>query len=172
MKNPVKFLRFVSVGVLLFLALIFAKPALADNDEATAVQDVLLKSASGFEQKDLALLSQVWANDDSLTVYESGYANYGWTDYRDNHLVPEMNELKNTSFKLADVHMHVSGQTAWATFKYSISADLPDRHVDGGGLGTAILEKRNGRWVIVHWHSSSPRKESASKEQPAPKKKD
>jgi len=39
------------------------------------------------------------------------------------------------------------------------------RHVDGGGLGTAVLEERNGRWRIVHWHSSAPRRAPSN---PAP----
>jgi len=45
-----------------------------------------------------------------------------------------------------------------AILKYTISADVMDngksRHVDGGGLGTAILEKHADVWRIVHWHSS------------------
>jgi len=55
-----------------------------------------------------------------------------------------------------------AGKTAWATFKYTISADVGEpgktRHVDGGGLGTAVLEQRDGEWRIVHWHSSAPRR--------------
>jgi hypothetical protein len=35
------------------------------------------------------------------------------------------------------------------------------RHVDGAGLGTAVLEQRDGRWQIVHWHSSAPRRAPA-----------
>lgn len=131
------------------------------NDEA-AVRDTLLKSALGFEKNDLALLTKVWANDESLTVFESGHANYGWADYRDHHLVPEMSELKNTKYTLSDIKVHVVGKTAWATFKTAISADTKDRHVDGTGLGTAILEERDGRWQIVHWHSSAPRRAPAS----------
>ena len=139
------------------------------NDEA-AVRDALMKSALSFERKNLPMASQVWANDESLTVFESGQANYGWTDYRDHHLVPEMGEMKNTKYGFTDIKIHLVGKTAWATFKYTISADVPDngkmRHVDGGGLGTAVLEERNGRWRIVHWHSSAPRRAPSN---PAPK---
>ena len=126
------------------------------------------KSASSFEKNDVATATKVWANDESLIVFESGHANYGWTDYRDHHLVPEMGEMKNTKYVLGDIKIHLSGKTAWATFKYTISADVTDngksRHVDGGGLGTAVLEQREGQWRIVHWHSSAPRRAPA----PAP----
>ncbi len=137
--------------------------ALAPGDEDD-VRQTLMQSAAGFEKGDMAVLSKVWANDEAVTVFESGHANYGWADYRDNHLGPEMKEMKNTKYTLSDMKVKVAGTTAWATFKYSISADIGTRHVDGGGLGTAVLEKRDGRWQIVHWHSSAPRRPLA----PAP----
>lgn len=134
------------------------------NDEA-AVQEALIKSALSFEKNDIAMATQVWANDESLTVFESGHANYGWADYRDNHLGPEMREMKNTKYIFSDIRVHLAGKTAWATFKYTISADIGEagkmRHVDGSGLGTAVLELRDRQWRIVHWHSSAPRRAPA-----------
>jgi ketosteroid isomerase-like protein len=149
----------------------YKSTAIAYADDEAAVRDALVKSAASFEKNDLATASQVWANDESLTVFESGHANYGWADYRDHHLVPEMGEMRNTKYGFADIKIHLAGKTAWATFKYTISADVPDngkiRHVDGVGLGTAVLEKRTGRWQIVHWHSSAPRRAPSN---PAPPK--
>lgn len=144
----------------------YKSTAIARADDDSAVREALIKSALSFEKNDIAMASQVWANDESLTVFESGHANYGWADYRDHHLVPEMGEMKNTKYSFSDIRVHLAGKAAWATFKYTISADVPDkgkmRHVDGSGLGTAVLEKRNGRWQIVHWHSSAPRRTPAA----------
>ncbi|HXM47165.1 MAG TPA: nuclear transport factor 2 family protein [Pyrinomonadaceae bacterium] len=166
-KNYLKFglsvlaLMAVSVGVVLTSAV----SGDAVQNEDSAVRDVLLISASSFAKNDLAEATKVWANDESLTIFESGHANYGWADYRDHHLVPEMGEMKNTKYEFSDIKIHLAGKTAWATLKYTISADVMDngktRHVDGGGLGTAILEKRSGGWRIVHWHSSAPRRAPA-----------
>jgi hypothetical protein len=115
------------------------------------------------------MASQVWVNDESLTIFESGHANYGWADYRDHHLVPEMGEMKNTKYAFSDIKIHLAGKTAWATLKYTISADVTDngklRHVDSSGLGTAVLENRDGQWRIVHWHSSAPRRAPTSRSQ-------
>jgi ketosteroid isomerase-like protein len=147
--------------------------ALAKSNDEAAVRDALLQSASSIERNDVAAATKVWVNDESLTVFESGHANYGWTDYRDHHLVPEMRELKNTKYMLSDIKIHFAGKTAWATFKYTISADVGEtgktRHIDFGGLGTAVLEARNGRWQIVHWHSSAPRRAPAPSPSPSPK---
>jgi ketosteroid isomerase-like protein len=141
------------------------------NDEA-AVRETLLQNASSFEKNDMATATKVWANDESVTVFESGHANYGWADYRDHHLAPEMAEMKNTKYSFSDVKIHVSGNTAWATMKYAIAADVSEagktRHVEGAGLATAVLEKRDGQWRIVHWHSSAPRRAPAATPSPKP----
>jgi ketosteroid isomerase-like protein len=142
--------------------------ARAQSDEEAAVRDVLTKNASAFERSDMATLNKLWANDESVTVFESGHANYGWVDYRDNHLKPEMAEMKNTKYAITDIKPRIAGNTAWATFKYAISAQLAERPVEANGLGTAVLEKRDGRWQIVHWHTSSPRRAPAAS--PAAKK--
>lgn len=140
--------------------------AYARADDEAAVKEALIRSTTSFEKNNLTAATQVWSNDEALTVFEQGHANYGWKDYRDNHLAPEMAEMKNTKYALSDIRIHLAGKTAWATFNYTIAADVMEngkqRHVDGGGLGTAILEKREGRWKIVHWHSSAPRRAPAS----------
>src|SRR2546428_3009209 len=87
----------VLIGLVAFTAG-FKSTAIASGDDEAAVRDALMKSALSFEKNDLGMASQVWANDESLTVSESGHANYGWADYRDHHLAPEMGEMKNTKY--------------------------------------------------------------------------
>ena len=158
--------RITLVAVLLVAVSVSAhdpkKPAPAAATSAANANDpvaaVLLRNAQGFETGDLTMLDTLWAHDDGVTVFESGYANYGWADYRDHHLKPEIDEMKNVKYTLSDIKTRVSGNTAWATFKYALSADLKERHVDANGLGTAVLEKRGKDWKIVHWHTSAPRR--------------
>ena len=176
MQFPVKSLGGrTSLVIALILILVVSltislrRTATAHGDDERAVRDALLQNASGFERNDLMMVQKVWANDESVTVFESGHANYGWADYRDHHLVPEMAEFKNTSYTLSDIKVHVAGRSAWATFKYAISGDLPERHVEGSGLGTAVLEERDGRWLIVHWHSSSAPRRAPNTAAPAKK---
>jgi len=169
-------LRVLSIATLFSVTVAFGvahkRADIAQAPDETAVRDVLMKSAVSFEKNDLPMASQVRVNDESLTIFESGHANYGWADYRDHHLVPEMGEMKNTKYALSDMKIHLSGNTAWATLKYTISADVVDngkpRHVDGAGLGTAVLEKRDGQWRIVHWHSSAPRRAPSTPAPPKP----
>jgi hypothetical protein len=126
------------------------------------VAAVLIRNAQGFETGDLAMLNTIWSGDKEVTVFESGGANYGWADYRDHHLKPELEEMQNMKYQLTDIKTRVSGNTAWATFKYALSADVKERHVDANGLGTAVLEKRGNDWKIVHWHTSARRRAPAA----------
>lgn len=144
-------------------------PVSGQNDEVKAVTDVMMREAVAVEQGDLAALDKIWANTEDVTVFESGYANYGWNDYRNTHLAPELKEFKNTKYSFSDMKVKVDGKTAWATFKYSLAAEMGTRKVESGGLGTAVLEKRDGKWRIVHWHSSAPRRAPAPAASPTPK---
>ena len=149
---------------LIYLALIVLIPStfvFSQNDDAAAVREVLIKEGTAFERNDMPGMEKLWANDDSVVVFENGHANYGWSDYKNNHLGPEMAEMKNTSFKVTDIKVKTERALAYATFKYTIAADLKERRIEGSGLGTAVLEKRGKEWVIVHWHSSSPRRPPA-----------
>ncbi len=100
---------------LIVLGLAYNARTLAYTDDEAAVREALLKSALSFEKNDIVMATKVWANDESLTVFESGHANYGWADYRDHHLVPEMGDMKNTKYAFSDVRVHLAGKTAWAT---------------------------------------------------------
>ncbi|HQZ97548.1 MAG: nuclear transport factor 2 family protein [Chloracidobacterium sp.] len=144
-------------------------PVNAQTDEVKAVTDVMMSEAAAVEKGDLAALDKIWANTEDVTVFESGYANYGWNDYRNTHLAPELKEFKNTKYSFSDLKVKVDGKTAWATFKYSLAAEMGTRKVESGGLGTAVLEKRDGKWRIVHWHSSAPRRAPAAQPSPSPK---
>ncbi|MBL8166572.1 MAG: nuclear transport factor 2 family protein [Acidobacteria bacterium] len=143
-----------------------AKAAASSNSDAEA-RAVLTQYAAAVERGDLTAIEKLWSKDEAVTVIENGHANYGWADYRDHHLGPELKEMKNVKYSLTDIKVNLSGHTAWATFKYTIAADLKERHVEGGGLGTAVLQHGAQGWQIVHWHTSSPRRAPA----PSPEKK-
>ncbi len=147
----------------------FFETASAQTDEVKAVMDVMTREAVAVEKADMAALDNIWANTEDVTVFESGHANYGWNDYRNTHLAPELKEFKNTKYAFSDMKVKVDGKTAWATFKYTLAAEMGTRKVESGGLGTAILEKRDGKWRIVHWHSSAPRRAPAPQPSPSPK---
>ena len=141
----------------------------AQSNEEKAVIAVLQQNATAFAKNDMATMNKIWVTNEMLTIFESGHANYGWTDYRDNHLAPEMKEMKNTKYEFSDIKAKVSESMAYATMKYTISGDSDGKHFDGAGLATAVLEKSKSKWRIVHWHSSAPRRQPSPTPTPVKK---
>ena len=101
---------FVALTISLGFAAKYRATSISPQSDEAAVRDVLLRSAASFEKNDKTEATKVWVNDESLTVFESGHANYGWTDYRDHHLFPEMGEMKNTKYSFSDMKIHVAAR--------------------------------------------------------------
>lgn len=120
----------------------------AANAEVAAVIETIRALFAAAERGDLAALDSIYAGD-SLLVIEGAGINRGWTDYRDNHLAPELKDFRNFKYRPFEIEARVSGDLAWATFRYALTADLPeDRKADVVGRGTAILEHRGNRWIV------------------------
>lgn len=47
-----------------------------------------------------------------------------------------------------------AGDLTYTPFRYELSADTGSGHIEIEGRGTAVLEKMDGRWRIVHTHTS------------------
>jgi len=110
-----------TVRLLLLLLLVTSSTAAAqggEGDDVGEVKRVLLQHAEGVEQGNLVLLDSLWAHDERVTVFEGGRADYGWKDYRDRHLRPELERMKNVKYRLSDINPNIEGKIAWVTFKY------------------------------------------------------
>ncbi len=130
----------------------------AQAQEEADVRTVVEALAASVATKDVAALDTLHAHDPWVRVIEGAGINRGWVDYRDHHLKPELAEFENLRYRYYDVEPQVRGNVAWAVFRYELSVDTPRGHVDVEGRGTAILEKRDGRWIVVHRHTSGRRK--------------
>jgi ketosteroid isomerase-like protein len=95
-----------------------------------------------------------------VTIFEGGYVNTGWVDYRDNHLGPELKEMENLKFSHVLVVPHMlSDTTAYVTAEYRLKTKMEGELVDAEGLETMLLVKgADGTWKIRHSHTSSRRK--------------
>ena len=134
--------------------------ATAAGSSARRTQDAVAAAATlravfaAAERGDLAALDTLYAGD-SLTVVEGTGINRGWADYRDRHLAPELKEMKNFRYRPFEIEAHPSGDVAWVTFRYALGGQIGGRTIDNIGRGTAILERRGGRWVVRHTQTTS-----------------
>lgn len=128
--------------------------ATAGSPVQAQVQAALQALFRAVEAGDMAALDTLYAGD-SLTVVEGAGINRGWADYRDHHLAPELREMSGFQYRPAEIEAHVSGDLAWAIFRYTIRGRAGERDLDLVGRGTAILERRGSRWVARHTQTSS-----------------
>lgn len=147
------------MGKTLLMLSIFATlatPFPVNGQTSTAesqVRDVVRALFAAVERGDTAALDSLYSQD--VTVMEGAGMDRGWAAYRDHHLLPELKQFRNFQYRPSDIESHASGDHAWAIFRYSIRAQVGERSVDSVGRGTVILERRNGRWVVVHTHTAS-----------------
>lgn len=131
-----------------------------ESDQATIAR-VIGDSIRWALNKDRALQESTMAHDEDLFVVWTGPqpAVHGWNRYVklfDTWMDPR---FKATVTEIRDLRIHLSrsGDVAW----YSASLDDLGEW-DGKPVGarnirwTGVLEKRDGKWVIVQMHGSVP----------------
>ena len=143
------------------LCLVGAGSAVAQDPEVEAVRAVVSALASYSQAGDFTGLDSLYSSGRGVHIIEGAGVNHGWVDYRDHHLKPELAEFKNFSYRYFAIEPQVRGTVAWTAFRYELAADTPNGHVEVEGRGTAVLEKRDGRWLVVHTHTSGRRKPAA-----------
>ena len=100
---------------------------------------------------------------EAFVMVEDGHVNSGWADYRDHHLLPHLKDFKEFRFNIKDVKPLVSGDMAYATFKYDIAVIMEKGEFEGEGFGTAVLVGTTEGWKIQHMHTSSIPKKKQEK---------
>ena len=151
--------KFYTVALILAVAAVvgfnFYGNVSAQTDEVKAVTNVLTRESAAVEKGDLAALDKIWSNDASVLVFENGGVNEGWENYRNKHLAPELKSFRDLKYSVSDIAVKTNKKLAWATYKYTLAADFNKRKIETGGVGTMIFEKKDGKWLIVHSHTSA-----------------
>ena len=124
-------------------------------DEA-AIQAVLNTYAQAMEQKSVDIMEQAIIPGDFSTI-ESGYPNWTWEDFRDNHLLIEMDTFTDVDYDIKLISGEFQRSLGFAIYQYTASGKIQEKSVSISGLGTAILEQTDDGWRIHHLHTSAPR---------------
>lgn len=131
---------------------VFAQP---NNDNSfAAVTEALNKYAAAVQNKNLSEVEKYVVATEAFSMFEGSHINWGWVDYREHHLGPELKEFKEIQYSFSDIKANVSGDMAYATFKSHIAVKMESREVEGESLATAILLKTTAGWKIQHMHTS------------------
>ena len=122
--------------------------------ESNAVVQTLENYAAAVRSKDMAVVEKYVLTTDDFTMFEGGHINWGWIDYRDHHLGPELKQFLEFKYGYHEIKPHVFGDIAYATLKYNIAVKTKEREFSGQGLATVVLVQQNGSWKIRHMHTS------------------
>jgi len=131
----------------------------AQTSERDAVIAVIEAVATFSQAKNVSAIDTLFASGRGVHIIEGAGVNHGWADYRDHHLQPELEGFESFEYRYFAVEPQVRQDVAWSSFRYELTADTPRGHVELEGRGTAVLEKQDGRWLIVHLHTSGRRKQ-------------
>ncbi len=143
---------FVLTILVLSSALVTANQSF--SDDAGAVEQTLVNYAAAIQSKNMSEIEKYVVTTDAFTIFEGGHINWGWQDYRDNHIGPELKQFLEIKYSFSDIKVKVYGNAAYAIFETSIAVKMETRNFDSEGLATAILIKTNGNWKIQHMHTS------------------
>lgn len=133
---------------LLFAAVLFTSPALAaaPADVVTSFHGAL---ASGDLDRALSLLSP------NATVFESGYVERSRGEYAGHHMPADSAFAKATKRKVLQHAERIDGNLAVVMNETETTGRFKDKAVHLLGTETAMLEKTDDQWLIVHVHWSS-----------------
>ncbi len=129
-----------------------------------SIQAVLDTYAAAMEQRSVELMEQAVIPGDFSTI-ESGYPNWTWEDFRDNHLAMEMQQFTDVNYDMQLILGEFQGSLGFAIYRYTASGKVQGNPVSISGLGTAILEDTGSDWRMHHLHTSAPRTQLQQAEQ-------
>ena len=147
---------FVLFAVLGLALAVGCQPSVDLDAETQAVQKVLESYVASIETEDMDLYSTNMARDPAMVNFGGfGEPIVGWDGLK--AVMEGQNEaLSDTRITVSDMAIHVSGdgQHAWATCLWDLNAVMGENPVELPIRCTWILDKHEGRWVIVHFHKS------------------
>lgn len=118
-----------------------------------AVDVLLSEMLAAWQIGDAQLLHKYYA-DDALVVsglYEPPVI--GWARYEAAYR-QQRTRIQSVRMDRRNTYLFVRGNVAWASYQWEFSAVADGRPAAAQGHTTIILEKRGGRWLIVHNHTS------------------
>lgn len=90
-----------------------------------------------------------------IQIYESGYVERSRKEYAGHHLPADIEFAKATTNKVLKQTERVEGNLAVVLQETETTGKFKGNTIHLFGTETALLEKHEGEWVIVHIHWSS-----------------
>jgi ketosteroid isomerase-like protein len=124
--------------------------------ELTRVEEANLAFYDAFHKRDIDRMSQMWSRSPHARCVHPGWELViGWSEIRQSWL-DIFRTIQRIEFSLEDIHIEVSGRTAWVNLIAHVNVTTDDgEDFPAIVVTTNIFEEIDGRWLIVLHHSSN-----------------
>jgi uncharacterized protein (TIGR02246 family) len=142
-----------------------AEESAADVEiEKTNIRTVLEQYVEAWKTLNIDLFSQIFSHDADMSLFDTQRKYVGWEAFKEMLLSSfELMSDVNITFRDYSIKVHRSGTAAWISAYEDATWIFQDQPGEAKGMRvTWVLEKREGRWVIVqgHWSVSEEVEES------------
>jgi len=149
--------KLMAISIIFAASSLFSQHLRAQENDATALIAIIDAIEKGWEQGDGKPFREHYLDFEGARYVESGGQNEGLTDLVEHHVEPEGDALDNFELNLTNVETHVEGDFAWAIADVEVKAFVKreQRQIHSRGYETFLFRREDGKWKIIHTHSSS-----------------
>jgi len=133
------------------------------HDRRAADRLHALGPAGAWQLGDIEKLHKDYADDVSIVNGSWAPPILGWTNYLAVYQ-QQRARMQQVRMDRTNTYIKVSGTVAWACYQWDFAGVVDGQQTESQGQTSLVLEKRNGRWIVVHNHTSL----AARPPQPAP----
>jgi ketosteroid isomerase-like protein len=102
---------------------------------------------------DVEKLHQTYADDVIIVSGTWSPPVIGWSNYVVLYQ-QQRARVQQIRMDRLNTFIKVNGNFGWATYQWEFNATVDGQPMNSQGQTTLVVEKRNDRWVIVHYHTS------------------
>ncbi|HET8883477.1 MAG TPA: nuclear transport factor 2 family protein [Solimonas sp.] len=93
-----------------------------------------------------------------VAIFEQGYTESSRDAYASGRLDNDLTFARTTKYDVVHRESYASGDTAWVITQARTTGMFAEQNVDIDNTETMVLQRRDGKWQIVHIHwSAHPR---------------
>lgn len=133
-------------------------PVLADPTEPVdeSMRKLSKEIFAAYERRDTAALKNLYAKQPEALFFWERKMTYTWQQL-DSTIDALVSAAAKLELKTGDFRSGGSGDTGWFAATFHIDRVTPEgKQSSSDGRWTVVAEKRAGRWLIVHEHTSFP----------------
>ncbi len=143
----------LSMGLALMVG---CRSGVNQETERRKIKSVLDSYITSIETENIDLYAKILSHDQDMTNFGTSEPPIvGWDSLR--KIIEDQNAaLSQTKIVASDLAIHISkeGDFAWATDLWDFRAMMGEQTIQIPVRCSWVLEKRDGQWVIKHFHKS------------------